>query len=257
MRLAVIGSSILHLLSVAFAPQTAAAITRKNRMHSSRAPGFIIPHMKYTNRNNRRAHLKHLSKTRDIELLELSTSRNQTKDTADKLGEFFRHLQSFIGVRGLDTFRFDVMAKRLAQDVTEIVDQGAVLILDNKILSRQLSTAARMFEHMMQSMRDVEELGVIGTTEALLVINMIHLNVRLWEMYDCYGVLDPAMKNVAETLRGFSSEVQLENRKFRDLASPCSEMGHLFDNEVVRAESTIRSLWAQLFGSPCWECVEF
>ncbi|GEQ71201.1 hypothetical protein JCM33374_g4882 [Metschnikowia sp. JCM 33374] len=177
-----------------------------------------------------------------------ATPLNETKYTQELLEWFLMQLKSFIEDDHLDTFRFEVMEKRLADDLTCIATHSARIILKNSVLSHHLRVCSKMFESMVFATKVLTLYDNIAKAENYLVNRIVDLNIRFLLLVDLHGFLDTGVVGHVEKLHEYSDSLEFLKKSFAGLKSISNDTTQLFDNQVARAEAMVRNLWAQIPG---------
>ncbi|GEQ70831.1 hypothetical protein JCM33374_g4511 [Metschnikowia sp. JCM 33374] len=203
---------------------------------------------------NHKAHIlptETLNATNVIDLahnLVKDAPQNRAKHTQEQLNCYMRNLKSFISENHLDTFRFEVMAQRLDDDLSCIFGQAELSIFGNGELSRQFSVSSRMFAAMVFATHILGYYDDVHKPHHFLLNRVVDLNVRLWLLVDSHGALNTHLFGYVQKLRTFGKNVEYWKQSFVDLTDVPNEVHQLFDEQVFQAEETIRDLWHQVPG---------
>ncbi|GEQ72582.1 hypothetical protein JCM33374_g6269 [Metschnikowia sp. JCM 33374] len=181
-----------------------------------------------------------------IELPPIMFQYNETIYTQQKLEWFFRQLRSFIAPSHFDTFRFQVVSKRLAEDLTAIVRQGISVIIESPQLLVQATVASQMFEHMAIATNELNCFESIATAETFLLNRILDINVRLWGLRNSHGHLDTNVRGYVDILRVYNEKVEFWKISFRHLQGVSEGNRILFEAQAVNADMSLRELWGQI-----------
>ncbi|KAM9909945.1 hypothetical protein OXX69_004956 [Metschnikowia pulcherrima] len=158
----------------------------------------------------------------------------------------FDYLKRFLEGDQFELRAFEIDMDRLGQIIIDMVDLNKALTKTNVRLSYQTNFVISMFQAMNQAIYQLILRNQFFSEERVLLGKLIDYDVRLFALFDSYGVIDKSASGygsiVVERWRTMTQLV----KEFEDLVDVGDSARDIFKYYLIRAESKLEELWRQV-----------
>ncbi|KAM9906668.1 hypothetical protein OXX79_001419 [Metschnikowia pulcherrima] len=158
----------------------------------------------------------------------------------------FDYLKRFVMGDQFELRAFENDMDRLGQIIIDMVDSNKAHAKTNEHLSYQTNFVISMFQAMNQARYQLILRNQFFSEEQVLLGKLIDYDVRLFALFDSYGVIDKSVSGygsiVVERWRTMTQLV----KEFEDLVDVSDPAREMFEGYRIRAESKLDELWRQV-----------
>ncbi|GEQ72586.1 hypothetical protein JCM33374_g6273 [Metschnikowia sp. JCM 33374] len=171
---------------------------------------------------------------------------NITLDTDKSLEFVYGHLLSFIDGPYFDEFNFDLMAKKISEDLSDIETLGLGITNHNEILSRKLQFVSLVYEKMLFASDALQYYFERPNVENFLICQILDLNIRVFGSFNSQGYLDTEIDGYFGRLAELYEAVAFFGEIFDQLEKVSFRVRGFFQSQKRQAEERILDLLSQV-----------
>ncbi|KAJ8140654.1 hypothetical protein OY671_006160 [Metschnikowia pulcherrima] len=163
------------------------------------------------------------------------------RSTRDSLSWLIQRLSGFIYDDAFDIVNFSNQARSLLKELSQITHWVEVAQFENKDILRQLSFAKEMFSSMLEAAKTTSFYATDGPGQDL-VSKLIQLNVRLFALYDYWGLPDIRQYAYVHTLYGLILKLDLLEKNFKQVRKIPAIVHLMFTSQMEQARGRVEFL---------------